>query len=143
MAEKKITKKEWFDIVAEIVENSDYEDKTGVLNFINHEKELLDNKSSKGRATKKRASNEEIKVTILEVMEELAKPVTISELLEHEKLQNYTEEKAGTSFLLKMTSQKLSSLVSQLKKEGLVVRTEDKKKAYFSLPENKEEADTE
>lgn len=39
--EKKMTKKEWFAVLASVVEASEIENKTEVLAFINHEVELI------------------------------------------------------------------------------------------------------
>lgn len=134
MENKKMTKKDWFAVLVGIVEASDYADKDGAKAFIDRERELLDKKSGKSKETKTQKANAEIKAVILEVLAEQEKPVTISDLLADERLATYTEETKDGSKQVKMTNQKLSSLVKQLKDDKQVIRTEDKKKAFFSLP---------
>ena len=122
MTEKRMTKRDWFVALAEIVEASDYADKEGAKAFIEHEVELLTRKSGKSGMTKTQKENVNICETIKTVLTEVAKPVTISELMADERLAAYS-------------NQKLSALVRQLVKAGEVVRTEDKRKAYFAIAE--------
>lgn len=130
----KMTKRDWFTIVRDIVVASDYADKEGVLTFLNREVELLDKKSIKSKETKTQKANMAILSTIKEVLAEQEEPVTITELMEDERLATYTEETKDGSKQVKMTNQKLSSLVRKLVVDTKeVVRTENKKKAYFSL----------
>jgi hypothetical protein len=125
----KVTKKDYFNMVAKIVEASDTANKADILAFINHELELLQKKSNKSGNTKTQVANEKIYVTIKEVLADLNKAVTISELMVDTRLQTYVEGDETKT----MTNQKLSALVAKLVKTGEVVRTEDKKKAFFSL----------
>jgi polyhydroxyalkanoate synthesis regulator phasin len=125
----KVTKKDYFNMVAKIVEASDTANKADILAFINHELELLQKKSNKSGNTKTQVANEKIYVTIKEVLADLNKAVTISELMVDTRLQAYVEGDETKT----MTNQKLSALVAKLVKTGEVVRTEDKKKAFFSL----------
>lgn len=76
-------------------------------------------KSNKPNAKQK--ANEEIKEKIMEIL--FAEPTrlfTISEIC-----KSYTDEE--------LSNQKVSSLVRQLVAENKVKRTEDKRKAYFSI----------
>lgn len=76
-------------------------------------------KSNKPNAKQK--ANEEIKEKIMEIL--FAEPTrlfTISEIC-----KSYTDEE--------LSNQKVSSLVRQLVAEDKVKRTEDKRKAYFSI----------
>lgn len=76
-------------------------------------------KSNKPNA--KQRANEEIKEKIMEIL--FAEPTrlfTISEIC-----KSYTDEE--------LSNQKVSSLVRQLVAENKVKRTEDKRKAYFSI----------
>jgi hypothetical protein len=125
----KVTKRDYFNMVAKIVEASDTANKADILAFINHELELLQKKSNKSGNTKTQVANEKIYVTIKEVLADLNKTVTISELMVDTRLQTYVEGDETKT----MTNQKLSALVAKLVKTGEVVRTEDKKKAFFSL----------
>lgn len=142
MADKKMTKREWIEVIKGIVETSGYEDKDGAIAFLDHEAELLAKKSGTSKETKTQKANAAIKATVLEVLADMGKPVTISELMEDERLTTYEEEGKDAIKVVKMTNQKLSSLLKQMKDDGAVVRTEDKKKAYFSLP-TAEETDAE
>ena len=120
----KMTKKDWFEAIAKVVEGSQYDRKDEALAFITHEIGLLDNKSSKNTMTKTQKANVTVKALIKDALFEVAKPVTLTELM------------ASSPALAAYTSQKISALISQMKKSGEIVRTEDKKKAYFSLAES-------
>lgn len=139
----KTTKREYFGQVVAIVEASNVANKADIIKFLNHEVELLDKKSDKGKATPTRAANAVTLNVIKEVLGGLEKPATITELLTDERLQSYTETTKDGSKSIAMTNQKLSSLVKKLVGAGEVVRTEDKKKAYFSLAVAEEEDTTE
>lgn len=117
-----MTKKEMFNELITVVEGSAYADKEGMIDFINHEIELLNSHSSHKTPTKVQKANVGLKETIKSVLAECEEPVTVSGLLENESLSQYS-------------SQKISALLRQLVKDGEVVRTEEKKKAYFSLAE--------
>ena len=103
--EKKMTKKEWFAVLANIVEASEMENKAEALVFINHEVELLEKKSAKSGATKTQKENVGIMASIKAALGEVGKAVTISALLK------------------------------KLVESGEVVKTTEKKKSYFSLAE--------
>lgn len=117
-----MTKKDWFEVLAQVIEESTYEDKEGAKAFIAHEVELLDRRTGKSSMTKTQKENVGICATIKEVLADLGKAVTISEMMTDKRLSAYS-------------NQKLSALVRQLVKSGEVTRTEDKKKAYFALAE--------
>lgn len=136
---KKVTKKEWFAILEGIVNKSDYADKAGALAFITHEVELLDKKSGKAKESKTQKAHGAIMATIIEVLADMGKPVTITEMLTDARLQSYTEETKDGNKTVAMTNQKLSSMVKKLVDSEEVIRTEEKKKAYFSLPVAEEE----
>ena len=121
MAER-MTKRDYFMALIGIVEASDYADKEGAIAFIEHEIELLNRKSGKNGMTKTQKENVGISETIKAVLADMGKAVTISEMMADERLAAYS-------------NQKLSALVSQLVKVGEVVRTKDKRKAYFAIAE--------
>lgn len=123
MAEKKMTKKEWFAVLASVVEASEMENKTEALAFINHEVELLEKKSAKSGATKTQKENVGIMETIKTALGEVGKAVTISEL------------QAANTAMAEYSNQKLSALLKKLVESGEVVKTTEKKKSYFSLAE--------
>ena len=123
MANSKMTKKDWFATIRAMVEGSGNEREDDILAFIDHEVELLEKKSSKSGQTKTQKENVEVVAKIENALREVGKAVTITEL------QTASEEMSAYS------NQKLSALLKQMVSKGTVVRTEDKKKAYFSLAE--------
>lgn len=114
--EKKVTKKEMFEMIKKVCV-----DNVEIVEFCNHEIELLNRKSSKSTQTKTQIENENIKVAIVNALTEIAKPVTITEMQElNTEMANYS-------------NQKLSALLKQLVKSNQVVKTVDKKKSYFTV----------
>lgn len=137
MANVKMTKKDWFNEVLAIVKGSemDAEKKDGMENFIKHEVELLEKKHSKSGQTKTQKANEKHLEMILTALSAEKEPVTISTLLEnHPELVNTEDNRP-------MSNQKVSALLKKLVSSGDVVRTEEKKKAFFSIAKE-ETADT-
>jgi predicted transcriptional regulator len=122
MTNKKMTKKEMFTMVMEVVEVSETANKAEMMDFLAHEIELLERKKSSSAKTKSQVENEKIMVSILEELAQSEKPMTVTELMQ-------TESLAGLS------NQKLSALLRLLKEDGKVVKTIDKKKSYFALTE--------
>lgn len=120
---KKVTKKERFEMIKEIVLNANVEDKNEMIEFINREIELLNKKRTSGSKTAKQKENDELAEKLYEVLAEIGRPVTVSEL------QKENDEFGALS------NQKVSALMKMLKSAGRVVRVDDKKKAYFSIAE--------
>lgn len=116
----KMTKREWFEELKNVVEASNYERKEEAMGFLNHEIELLNKKSSKGTLTKTQKENVEVIEKIKAILRTFENPVTITEMQKTDELSEYS-------------NQKLSALLKKLVSTGEVVRTEEKKKAYFSL----------
>ena len=113
-----MTKKEMFVAIANVAEVAANEE---MVAFINHEIELLEKRGSgKKGLTKTQKENEEVKAVIAEVLAEIGDNATVTELLSHEELAGYT-------------NQKISALLRQMKEKGLVDKTIEGKKAYFSL----------
>ena len=125
--EKKMTKKEYFAVLAEVVANSDMENKEGALAFIAHEVELLEKKSAKSGQTKTQKENAEILVKIKAELAEIGKAVTITEL------------QAASAEMAQYSNQKLSALLKKLVESGEVVKTTEKKKSYFAVVETEGE----
>ena len=118
---KKMTKRDYFSKLIEIVENANVDNSTEIIDFLNHEIELSKKKSSVKTKTQK--ENEVLMEVIFNVLVEVGKPMTVSELM------SANEEIGATS------NQKVSALLKKLKEDERVVRVEDKKKAYFSIAE--------
>lgn len=113
---KKMTKREMY-----VAMMNKYAFTAEEVAFIQHEIDLLDKKKSGERKpTATQVANVGIKETILEVLTEADRALTITEIGKaHEELSS-------------LTGQKISSLVSQLMKENKVERFEEKRKAYFT-----------
>lgn len=117
MAEKRMTKRDNYNTlltIKEVAENP------ALTAFIQHEIELLDKKgATEKKPTAKQTENADIKTEILNGMED-GKKYTIAEL----------QDSIGV--LADLTNQRISALLKQMKDANLIVRTEDKRKAYFS-----------
>ena len=104
--------------VAEVAENAE------MVEFLNHQIELLDSrKGSPKKPTKAQEANIGIKDIICEVLAEAETPLRVKDLLEDERLAEFS-------------SSKITALLRQMLPEvgdGRVVRTIEKKVAYFSL----------
>ena len=112
---EKMTKKDYYKLLKEKVAND-----TELVAFIDHEIELLTKKNSaKKKPTKNQVENVAIKETILNALTET--PTTISDLM-----ANCVELKG-------LTNQRVSALITQLVNDNKVVRTTEKRKAYFSI----------
>lgn len=126
MTTKKMTKKDMFNEIINLMNGkTSAVTNDEIINFCNHEVELLNKKSSSGsgKPTKTQLENEKYKEYILATLTEVDRPMTISEIMEN------CEGIAG------LKNQRVSAIVTQLKNAHKVVRTEEKKKAYFSIAE--------
>ena len=120
----KVTKRERFEQIKALVSNN-----AELVAFIDHEIELLNKKNSRsGKPTKTQVENETIKAQIISVLERVGKPMTVTQLLAE-------SEFAGLS------NQKISALLTQLRKSDEVVRTIEKKVAFYSLPDEVEDTE--
>ena len=119
----KITKKEYFKMVIEVLEAQERND---LIEVMQHEIELLEKKASNAKMTKTQTANEGIKKTIIEELTRLGTPVSITNLI---------SSSPAIATATGGSNQKVSALMTQLKNEGLVVRTQDKKTALFSIAE--------
>ena len=91
-----------------------------VVEFLNHEAEMATKRNSSKGMTKTQKENEPIKATIVEILSDADTGMTVKELIATNELSAYTP-------------QKISSLLTQLRKEHKVRRDYNKKVAYFSL----------
>ena len=118
---KKMTKRDYFSKLIEIVECANVDNSEEIIDFLNHEIELSKKKSSVKTKTQK--ENEVLMEVVFNALAEVGKPVTVSELME-------ANEEVGV-----MKNQKVTALLKKLKEDERVVRVEDKRKAYFSIAE--------
>jgi hypothetical protein len=120
----KMTKMEKFAMVKAMLESSNAEQKDMLIEFVEHEMDLLSRKSSKGTQTKTQKENEILLDRLEEALEEMTDWVTISEFQEF-----------SCSDVARLSNQKLSALLRKLGDDGrkTVVKDTVKKKSYFAL----------
>lgn len=112
-----MTKKEMFAEIRKAVAGNEE-----MVAFIDHEVELLDKKSTSAKKpTKTQLENEAYKAEIVSALAETDKPVTIKELC------------GICDSIASLTNQRVTHMLTDLRKEGKVVRTYIKKVAYFAL----------
>ena len=119
--EKKMTKKEMFTLIAKL--NADNAE---IVDFCNHEIELLDRKKSQGNAK----ANEKMDMQVELVYKALVlvnRPIKVSELIAETDL-SALENDSGT-----VSSQKVSALLKKLVDSKRVKRIEDKKNTLFVI----------
>ena len=121
MATTKMTKRDYFNAILAVLATVEDTDVSGLTAFVNHEIELLENKRSSTKPTKTQTENLAVKETIVSVLKEIGKPVTITEM------QKFSAE------LAEFSCQKLSALLKQLvENDKAVAKVTEKKKTYFS-----------
>ena len=125
MNNKKVTKKEMFGRLIEIVEGANVQDVETIVEFLNHEIELVSKK--RNGQTKVQKANEGLIEVIYNAIAEADEKMTVTEIYEKVKSDEIT------------SSQKVSALVKKLVDAGRIVRTKEKKKAYFSVAIDNEE----
>lgn len=116
--ENKMTK---LQIVTMMLANAEISANEVFKAYLENEKALLEKKATNRKATKTQTENVSIKATILTVLEDFNKPMTITDI------QSANED------LKALSNQKISALVKQLKDNGLVVKSVEKGKSLFSL----------
>jgi len=84
--------------------------------------------SAERKPTANQTENASLKVAILDAMVE-GRKYTITDLMKE------------VPALADLSNQRVSAIVRQMKDEGSVVRTEEKRKAYFSLPTDEVEGE--
>lgn len=124
--EKRLTKKDYFEMIKGVCA-----DRTDIIDFCNHEIELLSRKNSKSGATKTQKENEIVANMLVEELAKVGKPITITDLMNtSEIVKNYTLENGNN-----LTNQKISAIFKQLVESNKIVKVVDKKKSYFSIGE--------
>jgi hypothetical protein len=123
-----MTKREMFVAIANVAEVASNAE---MVDFLNHQIELLDSRKSSGSKglTKTQKENASIKAVILEVLAEQDHAVTISEMLKDERLNGYS-------------NQKMSALLRQMGEDGTkeVRKIRDKKVSRFEIAETDDDA---
>lgn len=120
MENKKMTKKETINLLIDVLMgNKEVEDVQMFIDFLTHERELLERKSSNSGQTKTQKENEILKEKIVETLKELNKFSTITEIQE------------SNTELADLSNQKISALLKQLVDTNVIEKVIEKKKAYF------------
>lgn len=118
---KKVTKKEMFGRLIEVVKGANVEDANAMVEFLNHEIELVSKK--RNTQTKTQKANEGLVEVVYNAIAEAGKAVTVTELFEIVKNDEIK------------SAQKTSALVKKLVDAGRIAREEIKNKAYFTIAE--------
>ena len=122
--EKKMTKKEMFTLI-----KTELADNKAVVEFCNHEIELLDNKKSNGNKKANEKVAKEIEI-VYNALVAVGRAVTASELIAETDLDELANEKGV------ITPQKVSAMFKKLKEQDKVESYTDKKKTYFKVKED-------
>lgn len=121
---KKLTKKDYFAQLREVVK-----DRPELVEFIDHEVELLTRKNSGNSQTKTQKENEVVSKMLITELEKIGKPITITDLMStSEVVKDYVLENGNH-----LTNQKISAIFKQLVDNNKLVKVTDKKKSYFSI----------
>ena len=118
MADTKMTNKGAIEFV---INTYGTEIPADVLEKLEKIKASFEKKSASKKVTEKQEKNGEYKDRIVEILTDAGKALTIQEI--------QAEEEDFAEF----NTSKMSALLSQLRKDGTIVRTYDKKKAYFGI----------
>ena len=124
--EKRLTKKDYFEMIKGVCA-----DRADIVDFCNHEIELLSRKNSKSGATKTQKENKIVANMLAEELAKIGKPITITDLMNSSEIvKGYTLENGNN-----LTNQKISAIFKQLVESQKIVKVVDKKKSYFSIGE--------
>jgi hypothetical protein len=121
MSEKRVTKREMFEMIKGIVVDAGVENEDELVAFIEKEQNALVRKT--GTKTKIQKENEVLVEVVYNALAAQGKAVTATELL-----ADATIAEAGIA-----TNQKLSALLKKLVDAQRVAKTSDKKKSYFEI----------
>ena len=117
-----MTKKEMFAMAINVIAETNAPEKDFLIAGLQHEIELLSRKSSGSRKpTATQVANQGFKADILVALGEADAPVSIKELY------------GICPSLEGLTNQRVTHLLTDLRKDGKVARTYVKKVAYFAL----------
>ena len=116
-----MTKKEMFTLIATLNASN-----TEIVDFCNHEIELLERKKSNGNAKANEKMDSQVSL-VYNALVAVGKPVTASELIAEQGLDELANESGVVS------TQKVSALLKKLVDGGKVEKYTDKKKTYFKI----------
>jgi hypothetical protein len=117
--EKKITKRE---VINSMLADENVKANAVWVEYLANELRLLDKKSTNRKPTKVQKENVSLKDTIVEVLADSGKAMTVTEIL------------ASGAFESSISSQKISALLKQLVEvDNKVIKTTEKKVSRFSV----------
>ena len=123
--EKKFTKRNALSLMLTL---SEVKADPRLVAYCENELKLLDKKnvsSGEKKLSDKQVQNNSFKENILEYLTEVSPA--------HKSISEIWENVPALSDCKEMTGQRISALLTQLIKAGLVVRVEEKRKAYFKV----------
>ncbi len=136
MAEQKITKREKFEMLMGIVNGGTPSDemRTMLNEFIDHEIELLDRKTSK--STSANPDTVAVAEIVRDILAECADPkgMTVGSILKDERIKSYTKQDGNP-----VSSQMLTTILSRDKSS--FINTKEKKISYYALNYGVEETE--
>ena len=109
-----MTKREMFVLIA-----TTNADNAEIVEFCNHEIELIDKRSSTKSPTKAQKENEVLMDVLEEALQGLDAPITVTDLI------------ATTEAISNLSNQKVSAMLRKMVDAGRAVKTMEKKKALF------------
>ena len=122
--EKKVTKRDYYNQIINLARENDMQE---IIDFCEHEIELLDKKKSSGKSKVNEAVNKNIDLVYNELVK-LGK-ATATELIAKGNLNELRNENGV------VTTQKISSYLNKLVDLGKVEKIVDKKKSIFVVKE--------
>ena len=124
MADKKITKREKFEMAVKMAEREGNE---MLVEFFNHEIELLANKS--GKTSAKKNEEQEIFMDIIrDVLSEAPNPMQCGAIAKDSRIAEFKWADGKET-----SPQRVSAMLTKMVAAGDVVKVTDKKVTYFSL----------
>lgn len=119
MANKKTTKREYYELI-----KSKLADNDEIVAFCDHEIELLDNRKKTVDGEKKLTPKQK---------ENLALIATILDNMEVDTIYSISDMQRKIEVCKELTNQKISSLIRQGMSDGTIERVEVKGRAFFKL----------
>ena len=124
MAIVKITKKDNFSSIRKILVDNDAP--TALIDFIDHEVELLEKKSASRKPSKAQTVTTELREIVEGILSEATAPLTISEIQSaDDRLKIYNGEP--------VSNQRVSAILTKMIAEGIVFKKVDHRKNYYAI----------
>lgn len=134
MADKKITKKEMYANLRNILILNNYAEDSDEVKFIDHEIDLLSRKNSKS-ATATPAQKDALAISeiIKDILAENDKGMPVGAILKDERIKSYVRHNGEGVSSQVVTAIFTKNMVSDSNPNADFVRTVEKKVAYYSL----------